>query len=450
MYEQLIKFWDKSSFSLNRVVYYAIFSGAVLFMLSYIVPELFTAAIVVLIFAAIAVLVDFYLLYRERRGIEAGRIVGERLSNGDENKIIIRLKNNYDFKIHCIILDELPYQLQERNWHRPLEIPANTETVLEYFITPQERGEYYFGNINVFVQGPLTVSKRRFIFEEERIVKVYPSYIQMRRYQLLAVGTHFQETGVKRMRKLGHSMEFEQIKEYVRGDDYRTINWKATARHGNFMVNTFTDERSQQIYCVINKGRVMKMPFAGMTLLDYAINASLVLSAVALQKQDKAGLITFAQQLDGFIPADKKPTQINNILETLYKQLTNFQEPDFEKLFSVVRNRITHRSLLILFTNFESFESLERELPSLKKLAHYHLLMVVFFENTELKELTESKATNTEQIYVKTIAEKFRYEKQLIVKELQKQGIIAVLSTPQSLTVNALNKYFELKNKQSI
>lgn len=450
MYERLIKFWDKSSFSLNRVVYYAIFSGAVLFMLSYIVPELFTAAIVVLIFTAIAVLVDFYLLYRERRGIEAGRIIGERLSNGDENKIIIRLKNNYDFKIHCIIIDELPYQLQERNWHRPLEIPANTETVLEYFITPQERGEYYFGNINVFVQGPLTVSKRRFIFEEERIVKVYPSYIQMRRYQLLAVGTHFQETGVKRMRKLGHSMEFEQIKEYVRGDDYRTINWKATARHGNFMVNTFTDERSQQIYCVINKGRVMKMPFAGMTLLDYAINASLVLSAVALQKQDKAGLITFAQQLDGFIPADKKPTQINNILETLYKQLTNFQEPDFEKLFSVVRNRITHRSLLILFTNFESFESLERELPSLKKLAHYHLLMVVFFENTELKELTESKATNTEQIYVKTIAEKFRYEKQLIVKELQKQGIIAVLSTPQSLTVNALNKYLELKNKQSI
>lgn len=450
MYERLIKFWDKSSFSLNRVVYYAIFSGAVLFMLSYIVPELFTAAIVVLIFAAIAVLVDFYLLYRERRGIEAGRIIGERLSNGDENRIIIRLKNNYDFKIHCIIIDELPYQLQERNWHRPLEIPANTETVLEYFITPQERGEYYFGNINVFVQGPLTVSKRRFIFEEERIVKVYPSYIQMRRYQLLAVGTHFQETGVKRMRKLGHSMEFEQIKEYVRGDDYRTINWKATARHGNFMVNTFTDERSQQIYCVINKGRVMKMPFAGMTLLDYAINASLVLSAVALQKQDKAGLITFAQQLDGFIPADKKPTQINNILETLYKQLTNFQEPDFEKLFSVVRNRITHRSLLILFTNFESFESLERELPSLKKLAHYHLLMVVFFENTELKELTESKATNTEQIYVKTIAEKFRYEKQLIVKELQKQGIIAVLSTPQSLTVNALNKYLELKNKQSI
>jgi uncharacterized protein (DUF58 family) len=272
----------------------------------------------------------------------------------------------------------------------------------------------------------------------------------MRRYQLNAIGSHVHETGVKRMRKLGHSMEFEQIKEYVRGDDYRTLNWKATARHGNFMVNTYIDERSQQIYCVINKGRVMKMPFEGMTLLDYAINASLVLSNVALQKQDKAGLITFAQHLDAFIPADKKPTQINNILETLYKQQTNFLEPDFEKLFSVVRNRITQRILLVLFTNFESFESLERELPSLKKLAHYHLLMVVFFENTELKELIESKATTTEDVYIKTIGEKYKYEKQLIARELQKHGIISVLSTPQRLTINSLNKYLELKNKQSI
>ena len=447
---RLISSWDNTSFYLGRVVYYAFFSVAVLFMLGYLVPELFTAAIVILVFAIISVLVDAYLLYRQGKGIEAERSVAERLSNGDENKLAIWLKNNYDYKIFCTVIDELPYQLQERRWFRELQVDANSETTLEYVITPQERGEYNFGNINVYVDGPLKLVRRRYILKQEKTVKVYPSYVQMRRYQLHAIGSHLQETGVKRMRKLGHSMEFEQIKEYVRGDDYRTLNWKATAHHGNFMVNTYTDERSQQIYCIINKGRIMKMPFAGMTLLDYAINASLVLSNVALQKQDKAGLITFAQQLDAFIPADKKPTQISNILETLYKQQTNFLEPDFEKLFSVVRNRITQRSLLILFTNFESFESLERELPSLKKLAHYHLLMVVFFENTELKELTELKATGTEDIYIKTIAEKYRYEKQLIAKELQKHGIISVLSTPQRLTVNSLNKYLELKNKQSI
>jgi len=450
MFRRLITFWDSTSFYLTRVVFYALFGVAVLFMLGYLLPELFTVAIVVLLFAITSVCVDCYLLYRQKNGVSAERLVPDRLSNGDENKLSISLKNHYDYRILCTIIDELPYQLQERNWHRELSMDAGVAAVKEYFITPRERGSYQFGNVNIFVVGPLRLARRRYIFNQQKTVKVYPSYVQMRRYQLHALASYFQQTGVKRMRKLGHSMEFEQIKEYVRGDDYRTLNWKATARHGNFMVNSYTDERSQQIYCVINKGRVMKMPFEGMTLLDYAINAALVLSNVALQKQDKAGLITFAQQLDAFIPADKKPTQINSILETLYRQETNFLEPDFEKLFSVVRNRITQRSLVVLFTNFESIESLERELPSLKRLAHYHLLMVVFFDNTELKALAESEARKTEDIYIKTIAEKYRYEKQLIAKELQKHGIISVLSTPQKLTISSLNKYLELKNKQSI
>lgn len=245
-------------------------------------------------------------------------------------------------------------------------------------------------------------------------------------------------------------MEFEHIKEYVRGDDYRTINWKATARKADLMVNNYTDERSQQIYCLINKGRVMKMPFGGMTLLDHAINASLVLSNVALVKQDKAGLITFAENLDTFLQADKKPTQMNLLLESLYRQNTQFLEPDFEKLFSIIRNRITNRSLLILFTNFESIESLQREMPALKKIAHYHLLLVVFFENTELRFLMERKAATIEDIYIKTIAEKFAFEKRLMVKELHKNGIPSILTTPEHLTVNTVNKYLELKTRMSI
>jgi uncharacterized protein (DUF58 family) len=446
----LLKWWDNSSFYLNKVVYYTGFGAAALFMLSFFVPSFFLVAVALLLFTGMTILVDLLLLYTRGRAINAQRMLPDRLSNGDENKITIEIENHYDFRITYTLIDELPYQFQERKWKREVGTDARSHTLLEYSLVPQERGEYQFGNINIFVNGPLRTVRRRFTIPQERTVKVYPSFVQMRRYQLSAVGTHLQQSGVKRIRKLGHSMEFEQIKEYVRGDDYRTINWKATARHGDLMVNNFTDERSQQIYCVINKGRVMKMPFGGMTLLDYSINAALVLSNVALQRQDKAGLICFGQQLDSFITADKKPTQINLILESLYKQQTNFLEPDFEKLFSAVRNRIAHRSLLVLFTNFESFESLERELPSLKRLAHYHLLMVVFFENTELQELTEARVNTTEDIYIKTIAEKYRHEKRLIAKELRRHGIISVLSSPQNLTINSLNKYLELKKRQSI
>jgi uncharacterized protein (DUF58 family) len=274
--------------------------------------------------------------------------------------------------------------------------------------------------------------------------------LQVRKYSLLAATNRLQEAGVKKIRRLGHSLEFEQIKEYVRGDDYRTVNWAATARRGDLMINNYTDERSQQIYCIVNKGRTMKLPFEGLTLLDYAINAALVLSNVALMRQDRAGLITFGKTLDTFLTADKKPGQQNAILEALYRERTDFSEVDFEKLFAVVRNRITQRSLLVLFTNFESVESLERELPSLKRMAHYHLLMVVFFENTELKAVTEAPAQTLEEIYTKTIAEKFVAEKRLIVKELRKAGIIALLTTPEALTVNAINKYLEVKNRQSL
>lgn len=449
MIRRLLHLWDNTSFYLDKKVYYTGYGVAALFVLSYFFPALQTVAVFLLLAAAVLVLTDVVLLYR-KRGLTAERIVNHRLSNGDMNKVVLRIQNNYDFKLRCSVIDELPVQFQERHWQKEIFLQPQTVTDCLYELTPHERGEYEFGRINIYADGPLQMVRRRFILGEEQTVKVYPSYVQMRRFQLQAIANKSSEVGVKRMRKLGHSMEFEQIKEYVRGDDYRTINWKATARKGDLMTNNYTDERSQQIYCLVNKGRVMKMPFNGMTLLDYAINASLVLSNIALQKQDKAGLIAFGQNIDAFVPADKKPTQINSILEALYKQETNFLEPDLEKLFSAVRNRITQRSLLVLFTNFESFDSLERVLPSLKRLAHYHLLMVVFFDNTELKTLIESKATTVEDIYIKTIAEKYRYEKQLIVKELQKNGIVAVLSTPENLTVNAMNKYLELKTRQSI
>jgi uncharacterized protein (DUF58 family) len=449
MFERLLQFWDNTSFYLERLVYYIGFSAAALFVLSYFIPPLFTIGTFVLITLCISTVIDFLLLY-QRKGIQAERMLSDRLSNGDDNKVVLVLQNSYPFKITVNIIEELPFQLQDMNWKKQVEIEADSSFNLEYLVTPKARGEYNFGRINVFVKGPLKLVSRRYITGEEISVKVYPSYIQMRRYHLMAVSSNLQETGVKRLRKLGHSMEFEQIKEYVRGDDYRTLNWKASARKGDLMVNQFTDERSQQIYCIINKGRVMKMPFEGMTLMDYAINASLVLSSVALQKHDKAGLICFSQKIDSFLAADKKPTQINTILEALYKQQTDFMEPDFEHLFSIVRNRITHRSLLVLFTNFESVESLQRDLPSLKRLAHYHLLMVIFFDNTELKQLIETNVSSTEDIYIKTIAEKYRHEKVLIAKELQKFGILSVLSTPQDLSINTLNKYLEVKNRQAL
>ncbi len=437
------------SFFLHTIVYIIAGCISVVFVLSYFNPLFFEIGKVTLLCLGLAMLVDALLVYT-KKGISVERTMAERFSLGDDNKVVITIRNNYLFTARLSVIDEIPVQFQDRRWVRKRIVNSRSIEEIEYFLKPLTRGEYTFHAINVFVSGPLQLVRRRIVFPATTTLKVYPSYMQMRRYQLLAASNRLQEAGVKKIRKLGHSMEFEQIKEYVPGDDYRSINWKATARKDGLMVNNFTDERSQQIYCVINKGRVMKMPFENMTLLDYAINATLVLSNVALLRQDRAGLITFAENIDNFVLADKKSTQMNVVLEALYRQQTKFLESDFEKLFSTIRSKITNRALIVLFTNFESMESLEREMPALKRIARYHLLLVVFFENTELRQLTEGRAINMEDIYIKTIAEKFSFEKRLMVKELQKNGILSILTTPQNLTVNTINKYLELKTRLSI
>lgn len=435
---------------IGRRVYIALSLLAILFVFSFWFPFLLLLGKFILLLLVVLFFLDYVILFARKLPVTASRQMSERFSNGDENIVRIVIRNTFPFRIGLKVIDELPDQFQERNFLLKRKLPGNSKEELLYALRPTERGEYFFHDINLFFGSPLGLVIRRATVKQERMIKVYPSYFTLRKYELQAHNSNLQEAGSKRLRKLGHSMEFEQIKEYVLGDDIRTINWKATARRGQLMVNNYTDERMQQVYCIIDKGRVMKMPFEKMSLLDYAINASLILSKVALVKQDKAGLVTFSETHGDFLAADRKSGQMNHILETLYNQQTKFLESDYEKLYSLVRTRITQRSFIILFTNFESLSSLQRQMPFIKNIASQHLLMVVFFENTELKQLTEESAKDIEHLYIKTIAEKFAYEKRLIVKELQQQGVLTILSRPQDLTANTVNKYLELKARQAI
>jgi hypothetical protein len=167
----------------------------------------------------------------------------------------------------------------------------------------------------------------------------------------------------------------------------------------------------------------MQMPFEGMSLLDYAINATLVISNIAIKKSDKAGLITFQDKIGSVLPASKLNNQMSSIQEVLYNQKTAFLESDFSVLYTTIRRSISQRSLLLLFTNFESLHGLQRQLPYLVNLSRQHLVIVIFFENTELKSVIENSATDLKEIYYKAVAERFSFEKKLIVKELEKHGI---------------------------
>lgn len=440
---------------IRNLYFSSLFWGALvvlvlLFVAAFVFPVLFWfIKLAFVLFCAITVL-DAFLLFRPKDGVFARRDAPDRLSNGDVNAITIYLQNNYAFKTFLEIIDEIPHQFQKRDVLFHAQLLPNENQLLRYELRPNKRGEYSFGAVNVFVKSAIRLLKRQYQFSQDKMVAVYPSFIQMKQYELLAISNRLTDHGIKKIRRIGHSMEFEQIRNYVQGDDVRTVNWKATARRNTLMVNAYQDEKSQGIYCLIDKGRVMRSPFEELTLLDYAINATLVLSNIALLKQDKAGVVTFSDVMGQMLPAERKSGQLQKIMEVLYKQKTRYLETDYETLYANVKTHIRQRSLLILFTNFETLNGLQRQLPFLRRLAKEHLLIVVFFENTETASLLNEPAKNTEQIYLKTIAERFYYEKRRIVRELQQYGIQSILTAPKDLNANTVNKYLELKARGMI
>lgn len=421
----------------------------ILLGLGYVYPLVFSLSKILWGLLLSVTIIDFVLLYH-RKGINADRHCRDRFSNGDPNRVNIRLENSYPFTVESTIIDEAPPIFQRRDISYVLSIAAKDEAQLNYDLVPVKRGVYSFGKIRCFVRTKVCLVERRFSEGKPIDVKVYPSYLMLNQYELMAMSNQITELGMKRIRRVGNNTEFEQIKDYVPGDDYRKINWKATARRSHLMVNVFINERSQQIVSVIDKGRVMQQSFAGMTFLDYSINASLVLSYIAMHREDKAGLVTFSNDIDTFIAPTRRRGQMQNILDSLYNQRSNFVETDFSNLCLNLRQQLTKRSLIVLYTNFTTMTALNRQINYLRLLSKWHRVVVVFFRDTELEDYAKSEKKTTEDYYRHVIADKIENEKKLMAARLQQYGIYCILTKPEDLSVNVINKYLELKHRQLI
>lgn len=432
---------------LTNLFFYIFGAIIAIFVASFVVPIFFSIAQALLVISVAVFVVDLMLVFHPQASIKCERILPKVFSLNDENLIRITLYNDYSLPLNLTIIDEIPDQFEKRNFMETLQLEPYQEHEISYKLTPKSRGEYIFNAVNIFMSSTFGLVERRDRKELKASLPVYPSIIQMKNFELKAFSRTSTLQGVKRLRRLGHSYEFEQIKNYVRGDDYRSINWKATSRQGKLMVNQYEDEKAQQVYTFIDKSRVMKMPFNGLSLLDYAINTSLVISNVALKKYDRAGLMTFSDKIGTVVKAERSASQINKILQALYREQERPLEANYELLYQASRRVVKGRSLVFLFTNFESLFAAERVLPILRRMNNLHLLVVVFFENTEIIEYSEKEVNNVEEIYFQTIAQKFVSEKQQIVQKLRQYGIQSILTSPNELSINTINKYLELKSR---
>ena len=441
----MVKYKKMKKLHLNNRLFFTLFGVGICYVLAFFFPVLMNVAHGFLVLVILTFMVDYLFLFNQKNAIQAQRVLLEKLSNGDQNSIKIDIKNNYPFKVKTKIIDEIPFQFQKRDFLIERNIATRKNILFEYILEPKERGEYSFGNLNIFAESPLGLVSRRFTFQKDAMLPSYPSFIHLRKYELMALQNEFLLGGIKKVRKLGHTMEFEQIKEYVPGDDVRTINWKATSKRNQLMVNQFQDEKSQRIFMLIDTGRTMQMPFNGLSLLDYSINATMALSHIILKKNDRAGLMTFSKKAENKIAADNKSGQLKKISQMLYNVQTNFYESDFNRLYQDVKFTIGQRSLILLFTNFETLDAVNRQMKYLRGIAKNHLLVIVFFKNSELQKVINSNPKNIQEVYDEIIAEKFEYEKKLIIQELRKYGIYSLYTLPENLNIEVINKYLEIK-----
>jgi len=421
--------------------------SAILFAMAYPFNWLFPLAQTAFVGFLGLTFTDWLLLFLHKPKVICKRELNTVFSLSDPNPVKIFVENQGSIYLNLSVADEHPVQFQMRDFEVKISLPAGQTYLAENKLVPLTRGVYCFGNINVFASTRLGLVERKLVFEQPKDVNVYPSIIQMKRYELRAMRQIAHDTGIKKMRRIGHSYEFEQIKNYVQGDDFRSINWKSSSRRGSLMVNQYEDERSQQVYCIVDKSRAMRMPFEGLSLMDYAINTTLAISNIILKKQDKAGLLTFSDVMGATLKAERDTSQLNRILESLYREKERPGESNYELLYEAVRRLISARSLLILFSNFESSYALERALPTLRRLSRAHLMVVVFFENTEIRKLAAEEVRTTADVYRQTVARQFLQDKREMVTKLRQYGIQAVLTKPQDLTLNTINKYLELKSR---
>lgn len=423
---------------------------AVICALGFPFPILFTVTPFIAAALLGIIVWDLKLLFSKSIHIELERNLPKLMSLGNVNTIRTVIINKSNVDLNVAVFQQLPFQFQNRESDVKVELNKNqTKTILNE-LRPVVRGEYEFGNTLLYIKSKFSIFERKIEINNHSMVPVYPSIMDVKKFELQAMRNTSQSFGMKQIRRLGQSHEFEQISDYSLGDDFQSINWKATSRSNRLMVNKFTDEKAQPVYCFIDKSRYMKMPFKGLSLLDYAINTSLIIANTALKRDDKAGLMTFSDKMETFIKADRRKTQFGKILHSLYKEKETKIEANYELMYAKTRSLVNGRSLIFFYTNFDSIHALERVLPVLRKINKMHLLVVVIFQNTELYDYHQKEANDITDIYNQTIAHKFITEKSQVIMTLHRYGIQVIYSKPEELSINSINKYLELKSRGMI
>ncbi|UBM59182.1 DUF58 domain-containing protein [Marinilongibacter aquaticus] len=424
---------------------------ALLFTIALIFPSLISIGLVCLLFFFGMLFLEAFLLFKIVPAPVLERDVPKQLKPGEKNNILIRLKNNSNFELLGTLYEDFPDQLQMFDWEKRLRIRAKSHLDYTYSIRPEKRGLYIWYNsyfvYKLKLPGLLMRKVTYDLYDESHC---FPSFTALKLQRVKGVQNLLLQSESSQVRKVGNSFEFDQIKEYQLGDNYRHLNWKASAKRNQLMLNTFRDEQSQDIYFALDMGRTMLKKEENMNLLDSAISCTLTLSQLILAAKDRAGLINFHAKHCDWQKAENGLGQFNKLKKNLYQVEAENTDPNFELLYKFVRTQIKQRSLFIIFTQFDNTESMERNLKYLQMMNKFHLVLLVLFENKALLKLAEEKAESPRQIYTQTIAREMLNQQTVTLKKLNQTGVLSLNVDPKSINLKAINTYIDIKRKQML
>ncbi len=385
------------------------------------------------------------LLSRRVSRVVARRVVSDRLSLGTENRIEIHLHSRSRLSLTLLVKDDPPWQFNTPVRQQRLRLAPFDARRISYVTIPQARGDYQFGDLHLRGRSRLGLSwwQRRIPAEEQ--VKVYPDLLQIRRYDLLARSDRLLQVGFRRLRHLGEGTEFESLREYVPDDDFTDIDWKATARRNKPITRQYEIERSQNVILMVDAGRMMCAELNGMSKLDYAINAALMLAYVAVQKDDAVGLVVFADEIQSFVPPRKGSAQVGRLLEQLYAVQPTMQEPDYAAAFSLLANRARKRALIVVFTDLIDPQASRQLLAHTAALYPHHLPLVVTLRDPRLHGLAGQIPQQESDAYQRAVAADLLTHRQEALSALRQRGASIIDALPERLTVSAVNRYLALK-----
>ena len=371
----------------------------------------------------------------------------QKLSLGADNPIKIYVRNRSRRSATVWLRDEPPdaFTISERLLSGQIEPRRSWEAT--YTIHPLRRGDYQFGNLNLRWQGPLGLAIRQGNLPLTEPVKVYPNLLDVRRYDLLLRRNRLQEIGLRNTRQFGEGTEFERLREYLPDDEYRRIDWKATARRNRPVTVEYQTERSQNVIALLDVGRMMQSPVAQMAKLDYVVNAVLLLGYVATGKGDKMGMMSFASEVQHYLSPRQGRGQFYRMLELLYAVEAQPVESDYGRAISYLVAKQRKRSLVVIFTDLTHGISLDSLVKHASLLARRSLPLVVTISDPDVVQAAQQQPEDSQTAYQRMAAAQLLDQRQVTLDHLRQQGVLTLDVPANKLSIAVINRYLELKAK---